>query len=204
MFGYEINKLMLSGIYKITCLGNNKIYIGSASSTKAKSKSKKGFFCRWSHHLRQLKQNKHHNKPMQNAYNKYGEENFVFEILEFCEPHLCIKREQYYLDLLQPFGEKGFNICKNSLVNNKNFTEDHRLKLSLALKGKKRNLDDVKKWSNPVRQYDLDGNFIAEYYSISEASRITNIQRQDIGQSIIGKKCKTAGGFIWKKVKDIV
>lgn len=39
---------------------------------------------------------------------------------------------------------------------------------------------------------------------MSEASRVTGIQRQDIGQSIIGRKCKTAGGFIWKKDKDIV
>lgn len=37
-----------------------------------------------------------------------------------------------------------------------------------------------------------------------EAERKTGIMRQDIGQACIGIKIKRAGGFFWKKVKDIV
>ena len=43
-------------------------------------------------------------------------------------------------------------------------------------------------------------NEINRFYSISEASRITNIQRQDIGQVCLGNN-KTAGGYFWKKLK---
>ena len=39
---------------------------------------------------------------------------------------------------------------------------------------------------------------------MSEASRITGIMRQDIGQACIGKKIKKAGGFYWERVEDIV
>jgi len=34
--------------------------------------------------------------PIYNAILKYGHENFIFEIIEYCQPK--IKREQYYLD----------------------------------------------------------------------------------------------------------
>ena len=87
------------------------------------------------------------------------------------------------------------------MSNKHAFTKEHCEKISNTLKGVKRPLEIVKKWSNPVEQYDLEDNFINSYYSISEASRVTGIQRQDIGQAIIGKKCKTAGGYKWKKIK---
>jgi group I intron endonuclease len=39
---------------------------------------------------------------------KYGYSNFKFEILEYCTPEDTIKREQYYLNLLEP----EYNILK--------------------------------------------------------------------------------------------
>jgi len=32
----------------------------------------------------------------------YGFENFTLEILEYCEPSELLKKEQYYLDTLNP------------------------------------------------------------------------------------------------------
>lgn len=49
----------------------------------------------------------------------------------------------------------------------------------------------------PVLQYDLEGNFIAEYKSISEASRQTKLVRRCIGKTCKGLN-KTCGGFLWK------
>ena len=52
----------------------------------------------------------------------------------------------------------------------------------------------------PVVQYSLDGHKLAEYVSISEASRISGIPHPDIHHCITGKYGhKTAGGFIWKR-----
>jgi len=39
---------------------------------------------------------------------KYDYDNFKLEIIEYCEPNLLIKREQYYIDLINP----ECNICK--------------------------------------------------------------------------------------------
>jgi len=56
----EFNKK--SGIYKITCLVNNKIYVGSTCD----------FNRRFNAHRNLLKNNKHYAIYMQNAYNLYG------------------------------------------------------------------------------------------------------------------------------------
>lgn len=54
---------------------------------------------------------------------------------------------------------------------------------------------------NPVAQYDLLMNFIQNHVSITEASVLLNINRQNIGQCAKGK-VKSAGGFIWKLVTN--
>lgn len=91
---------MIAGIYKIINLVNNKIYIGSAVN----------FNKRKNNHKSKLLMNKHHSKKLQNAWNKYGFENFEFEIIEECEKEKLIEREQYYIDLYNSFNE-GYNCC---------------------------------------------------------------------------------------------
>jgi len=54
-----------------------------------------------------------------------------------------------------------------------------------------------------VRKFTKDGEFIAEYVSVCEASRKTGIHSGNISNCCTGKKhCKSAGGFIWL-FKDI-
>lgn len=49
----------------------------------------------------------------------------------------------------------------------------------------------------PVLQYDINGNFIAEYPSVLEAGEICGIWKGGISTVLKGKQ-KTAGGYIWK------
>ena len=51
----------------------------------------------------------------------------------------------------------------------------------------------------PVQQISLDGNVIATFSSIQQASDTTNIIHTSIGKAANGKQ-KTAGGFIWQFV----
>jgi len=88
-------------IYKIINKVNGKFYIGS---TKDIDK-------RWYQHYFTLKNNCHYNTHLQNAWNKYGEDNFEFEVLEECEDAKQFEIEQQYLDKYKPFGENGYNIA---------------------------------------------------------------------------------------------
>lgn len=50
-----------------------------------------------------------------------------------------------------------------------------------------------------VRQYTLDGQFVAEYFSIHEASRQTGLLNSNISACCKNKYgCKTCGGYIWR------
>ena len=60
------------GIYKIINIKNNKFYVGSAVN----------FSRRKTRHFSELRTNKHNNKHLQAAWNKYGESSFIFAIVE--------------------------------------------------------------------------------------------------------------------------
>lgn len=76
-------------IYQITCLGNGKFYIGSTVNKTV----------RWARHRRQLRQGTHPNKNMQASWNAYGEDCFVFEVLEEVDSDIALfSAEQVYLD----------------------------------------------------------------------------------------------------------
>ncbi len=90
-----------TGVYKIRNLITDDCYVGSAAYS---------FNKRWNTHKHQLKNNKHHSIILQRAWNKYGEKNFKFEIIECCEPSDCLVKEQHYLDNLKP----KYNIHPNA------------------------------------------------------------------------------------------
>lgn len=119
---------MASVIYQIKNNKDGKIYIGSAVDRRK----------RFSLHRYQLRRNKHANNFLQRAWNKHGEHNFEFQVLEMVVPDNLIEREQYYLDTLQPFAPNGYNICKiaGSTLGRKRtqYEKDH---LSRLNKGKK-------------------------------------------------------------------
>ena len=93
-----------TGIYKIINIINNKIYIGSSVNLYKRKKE----------HFNKLKKNIHKNIHLQSSYNKYGEENFIFEIIEYIEDkYLLIGREQYWINEFKSYNrDNGYNICK--------------------------------------------------------------------------------------------
>lgn len=97
-----------TGIYQIRNLTTGKVYIGSTAN-------KLGFKERWRTHRNKLYKNKHCNQYLQRAWNKYGKEDFVFEILKICPKEECIKNEQFYLDKIKPYNSGiGYNLCKKA------------------------------------------------------------------------------------------
>jgi group I intron endonuclease len=125
---------MSSGIYQIRNLVNNKCYIGSSINLKNRKHD----------HFKLLRSNKHKNRHLQNAWNKYSEQNFIFEIIEYCDPNDLIIREQWYLDNWNP----EYNISQiagNTL--GLACSEETKLKISLANIGKIPNKETRQKLS---------------------------------------------------------
>ena len=89
---------MNTGIYQILNLANGKRYIGSAVNFKQ----------RWKKHRTELRGNRHHAPHLQYSWNKYGEENFKFEILLTCEKEELLEYEQLHFDELKP----EYNVAK--------------------------------------------------------------------------------------------
>lgn len=79
-----------SGVYKIRNIVNNKFYIGSALDLRDRYKG----------HLTLLRSEKvnHHSSKLQEDFNKFGEDNFIFEVIAFCEPDERYNIEQKLLD----------------------------------------------------------------------------------------------------------
>lgn len=80
---------MKSGIYTITNVKNGRRYIGSASH----------FAQRFAQHRMYLKRGDHQNSYLQRAWNKYGEDAFVFEVIqEVANLEDLIATEQAWID----------------------------------------------------------------------------------------------------------
>lgn len=93
-------------IYKIVNKINGKIYIGSTRRENAKH--------RWYNHTTELRRNKHHNRVLQYAWNKYGEENFEFVVLEEVSEDMQFIVENKYLEELKPFPPNGYNLARKA------------------------------------------------------------------------------------------
>ena len=173
---FNTNNKYKQGIYKIYHLSNiNQLYIGSASGTYKYG----GFANRFNKHLRDLRANIHCNKKLQNFINKYGIDGLRMEIIELCSPEKCIEREQYYINLYNPF----YNIAK---------TAGNTL-------GVKPTLEHLIKVSKAILQYDLSGNFIAEHINATFASKFSGINSYLIRQCCRNENnISQSGGFQWR------
>jgi group I intron endonuclease len=137
-----------SAVYQIVNRVNGKRYIGSSVDLRS----------RWDAHRYGLIGGYHENKHLQNAWNKYGGDQFEFKVIYYCLENETIENEQLFIDKLSP----EYNIANNVALpmlgrhhteeskrkmseaqkgnvgvwHGKNLSEEHKHKISEALKGK--------------------------------------------------------------------
>jgi group I intron endonuclease len=129
MWREEGNMTEKPGIYAIRHLESGKVYVGSASNISK----------RWHRHKKDLRLGVHRNKHLQAAWIKYGEEAFVFVILELTSE--LDTREQFWMDYTECINpEKGYNYCpiarSSRGVKRGPESEEQRKRKSQWLKGK--------------------------------------------------------------------
>ena len=97
-------------IYKIENKLNQNLYIGITTNPQIRK----------NRHFNYLRQNKHPNSHLQSAFNKYGEENFFFEILESFESNNeedAYKKEAEYIEKFDTY-LNGYNGNRGSKAHN--------------------------------------------------------------------------------------
>lgn len=155
---------MSCGIYKITNLLNNHAYIGESKNIER----------RWAEH-RAMK----YRASIYDAFQKYGIDNFSFEIIEECSEEKLCEREKYWIEYYDTY-HNGYNMTQG---------------------GEGGPMSGLR---IPVVQYDLNGNFIAIYESILEAEKQLQIKPKT---SNITRVCKgeayESNGFQWKYLSDV-
>lgn len=104
-----------------------------------------------------------------NAIQKYGIENFSYEILEECDNSLLDEKEKYYIKKYDTFNN-GYNLTEGG--------------------------QDGRTWSKKVYQFSQKGNLIKEYDSITQAAYENKVNISSLSQVCNGKKY-TLLGYLW-------
>ena len=137
-------------IYKITS-PKNRVYIGQTINFKVRFNQYKRLDCK--------KQ-----KKLYNSLIKYGFESHKFEIICECDIEELNDKERYYQDLYNSSNKFGLNIrLTKSKDRNGTFSEETKLKMSIAKTGKKRSPEVCKAISEKMKLIAKERK--VEYYS---------------------------------------
>jgi group I intron endonuclease len=198
--------MKISGIYKILNKISGRFYIGSSADIKN----------RWVSHKKMLRKNRHDNQHLQNSWNKYGESNFDFLILNECSNPELLITEQKYLD------DKSIrdNLYNLSFIAGKiEMTDEIKKKISDGNKGKivseetKKLLSDINSGSNhPMfgkpNNANLGKKFSKDWCNkIGDGNRgkvVSEETKQKIRNSLLGRKLSEETKQKMRKPKNII
>lgn len=201
-------------IYKITNQITGKSYIG---------KTLKSVNERWKEHCHDYKRQRCEKRPLYNAMNKYGIENFFIEEIEQCQDDEVSNREIYWIRYFNTY-HNGYNATKggdgskyldynliiktyNELKNQAevarqlNISVDsvHNILVANGVTILESKEVSQKAFSKPVAQLDKKTLEVIKIYpSVIAAENELGIQRH-IAAVCNGKR-KTAGGYSWKYI----
>lgn len=124
--------MKIAGVYKITHVASECVYVGSSVNIQRRLKE----------HRHQLANNLHGNQHLQKAWNKYGEGEFCFSILEdVADLSTLLAREQFWMGHLKSSCRPNYNMLPTA-GNALGFrhTPETKARISRAGLGNKRSL----------------------------------------------------------------
>jgi group I intron endonuclease len=116
----------MGSIYWIRNTTNGKFYIGSTIDVDT----------RWYAHRNTLKRNCHGSDHLQHAWNHYGPDAFVFQVIEDVPDDQLLTVEQWYLDNTRCLDQRhGYNIATHVIGGP--MRQETKAKISAANKGRR-------------------------------------------------------------------
>ena len=207
-----------AGVYCITCIVNNKKYIGCS----------KNIYSRINNHKYNLEKQslKQENQYFIDDFKKYGYEKFNYEVLEYTSKNLKDK-EFYYINLYDTINrEKGYNLRRDNSKNGMIPLEETRKKYSEAQRerfSKKEERDKIGKrfskfWKeNPnikermvdkvskaltkykILQYTKNGEFIKEWNRVKDIIKENPTYKVHNIYAVCSGEKPSIYGYVWKK-----
>lgn len=135
------------GIYKIENLVNHKVYIGQSIVVEDRLR----------HHKQMLNSGKHFCPHLQHSWDKYGENNFSFEILEECLKEEIDAREIYWLDFYGGYESEMTYNQRSAGQETHNVTEETKEKLRKFNSGKKQSSETIAKRAKKLKGHPFWG-----------------------------------------------
>lgn len=191
--------IKICGIYKITNKINGKCYIGQSNDIHR----------RWK---QELAPNAKLNPHLARAFEKYGTDNFEFEIIEECQRELLNEREQFWINLYNST-DKNFGYNKTlggdgNLGRHFIMSEEQKEKIRKANTGRKLTEEQLIN-IREINKYKIDPNQIVifcyetnKYYpSIGKAAKELGICKDSIRHVIISQD-KYAINYRFCKISD--
>lgn len=154
-------------IYKITCLVNNKVYIGQTIKTIKD---------RWNRHIWNCTLEKE-KMAITKAIKKYGVINFKIEEIDRASNIEELNhKEQYYISFYDSISPKGYNI--DSGGKNKTMSEETKKKISISNTGKKASSETIKKLSESHRGHKMSEETKKKLSEINKLKKIDKKVRE--------------------------
>lgn len=166
---------MKSGIYQIRNIVNGRVYVGKS----------KDIPFRWKGHLSNLRAGTHPNRPLSSDWAAFGESNFVFEVLEYCEESLLRSKEMEWSRRLRSFDkEHGYNfLCDFDGFNGKH-AEYTKAQIGKTLSGIKRSEETRKKQREYAKNRPPEVIEKLRAAALAQHRRISDAERKEIGKKI--------------------
>ena len=178
------------GIYTITNIVNNKIYVGQTTDLVE----------RLARHKYHLKLGVHDNRLLQKDFIEFGVDNFKFERLVLVEKQFLISEENYWSNLLLSTDRNfGYNITSTGTGKKSKETKELiRTKALTSSNNMKDKFGELNHRSKPIRQFDLHGNLIKIWGSTRLAEMSLGFRTDGLRDALstVTKKYK---GFIWSR-----
>lgn len=176
-----MGKEKICGIYMIKNIVNNKVYIGQSID----------IYRRWNNHKKELIKNIHRNNHLQGSWNKHGEENFIFKIIDECIKTFLDEKEIYWIQYYNSSNQKyGFNLDGGG-SNNKETSSETKEKLKLINLGNK----------NPMSHEVVCLETRRIFSTIAEAEKYYNISKGIVSNCCRNKR-KVGQDKHWMYVED--